>query len=181
MKFLKFRTIIPILAFFIFASCGNAQQNAHQSTATPAQATSTYHAENPGWLVKMEEAYALSKKLNKPIMANFTGSDWCGWCKRLTASVFSQDEFKKWAEKNVVLLELDFPRMKQLPDEIRNQNAGLQQAFQVSGYPTVWVFDLEFDKTTNKFNIIPLGQTGYRATVAVFTSGVDQFLAKRKG
>ena len=99
------------------------------------------------WFTDVKEAVAIGNKEKKPLMLFFTGSDWCGWCKRLTASVFSQDEFKKWAEKNVVLLELDFTRMKQLPDEIRNQNAGLQQAFQVSGYPTVWVFDLEFDKT----------------------------------
>jgi len=178
---MKLKSILPFFAIIIIASCGNAQQNQGASKSTTTSASTAYHAENPGWLVKMEEAYAQSKKLNKPIMANFTGSDWCGWCKRLTAAVFSQDEFKKWAEKNVILLELDFPRMKQLPDEIRNQNAGLQHAFQVSGYPTVWVFDLEFDKATNKFNIIPLGQTGYKASVAEFTSGVDQFLAKRKG
>jgi len=90
-----------------------------------------YKAENEGWLVKMEEAYALSKETGKPIMANFTGSDWCGWCKRLTASVFAKEEFKKWAEKNVILLELDYPRRKTLPEEIRNQNASLQRASSV--------------------------------------------------
>ncbi|MBK6354297.1 MAG: thioredoxin family protein [Saprospiraceae bacterium] len=147
---------------------------------TPAKdANNGYKAEQEGWLVNLDEAYALSKKTNKPIMANFTGSDWCGWCKRLSAAVFVKDDFKAWAKKNVILLELDFPRGKAIPDAIRTQNANLQQAFQVSGYPTIWVFDLEKDKKTNQYQINALGKTGYTATVQEFTSGVDQMIAKR--
>jgi len=147
---------------------------------TPAKdANNGYKAEQEGWLVNLDEAYALSKKTNKPIMANFTGSDWCGWCKRLSAAVFVKDDFKAWAKKNVILLELDFPRGKAIPDAIRAQNANLQQAFQVSGYPTIWVFDLEKDKKTNQYQINALGKTGYTATVQEFTSGVDQMIAKR--
>ena len=142
--------------------------------------TEVYKAENEGWLVKMEEAYALSKKTGKPIMANFTGSDWCGWCKRLTASVFAKDEFKTWADKNVILLELDYPRRKTLPEDIRNQNASLQQAFQVRGFPTVWVFNLDKDETSGQYNIEGLGQTGYRKTVKEFTNDIDRMLVKGK-
>ena len=91
----------------------------------------------------MDEAYELSQKTGKPIMANFTGSDWCGWCKRLTKSVFVKKEFKKWAEENVILLEVDFPRRKKLPPAIQAQNRNIQQALRVSGYPTIWVFDLD--------------------------------------
>ena len=46
-----------------------------------SQTKEEYKAENEGWLVKIEDAYAESKKTGKPILANFTGSDWCGWCK----------------------------------------------------------------------------------------------------
>ena len=139
----------------------------------------TYEAENEGWLVKIEEAYEESKKTGKPILANFTGSDWCGWCKRLTKSVFIEDEFKTWADDNVVLLELDFPRRKQLPNEIRQQNAQLQQAFGVRGYPTVWVFNLDKDDK-GQFQIEGLGKTGYRKTVAEFTSDVERMFAHAK-
>lgn len=138
-----------------------------------------YKAENEGWLVSIDEAYALSKKTGKPIMANFTGSDWCGWCKRLTASVFSKKDFKSWASDNVILLELDFPRKTKLPENIRQQNASLQQAFQVRGYPTVWVFHLEKD-TDGQFQIEGLGKTGYRKTVKEFTGDVDSMIAQYK-
>ncbi len=147
-------------------------------TASFAAAQAKYTAGNEGWLVDLDQAYAQSKKTGKPIMANFTGSDWCGWCKKLTASVFSKPEFKKWADKNVVLLELDFPRNKKVPDNIRQQNYSLQQAFQVRGYPTVWVFNLKKEPKTGQYQIEALGQTGYTATVQEFTSGVDQMLKR---
>lgn len=143
-----------------------------------ADAQEKYVATHEGWFVDVDEAFAKSKKTGRPILANFTGSDWCGWCKRLSASVFTQDEFKKWADKNVILLELDFPRRKVLPQEIQNQNASLQQAFRVSGYPTVWVFDLDKDKN-NQYSIKALGKTGYTATAKEFISGVDQMIARR--
>ena len=47
----------------------------------------------------------------------------------------SLTEFKKWAADNVILLELDFPRRKKLPMQIRQQNANLQKAFSITGYP----------------------------------------------
>lgn len=138
-----------------------------------------YKAHAEGWLVNLEEARLLSLKTGKPIMANFTGSDWCGWCKKLKFEVFDKDEFKKWAEKNVVLLEIDFPRKLQIPDDIKKQNAGLQQAFQVSGYPTIWVFNLGKDDK-GQYTIDALGKTGYVSGVPAFTEGVDAMIKQAK-
>ena len=137
-------------------------------------------AEDEGWLVDLEEAYNLSKDTNKPILANFTGTDWCGWCKKLRAEVFSRPEFKTWAKENVVLLELDFPRRKKLSEEQIQQNRGLQQAFQVRGYPTIWVFDLKRPNDNEKFEIHALGKTGYiRGGASVFTGEIDKMLARK--
>jgi thiol:disulfide interchange protein len=147
-----------------------------QKAATPKVVT--HKAHNEGWLVSVQEAFEVSEKTGKPIMANFTGSDWCGWCKRLTANVFDHKEFKDWAAKNVVLLELDYPRRSQLPEEIVQQNAGMQQAFSVGGYPTIWLFKMKKDK--EQFNIIPYGKTGYAPDVAQFTSAANQIIAQGK-
>lgn len=57
-------------------------------TLTAFTQNTPYKATHEGWLVSIDEAFTLSKKTGKPIMANFTGSDWCGWCKRLSAAVF---------------------------------------------------------------------------------------------
>ena len=145
-----------------------------------ASAQSEYKATQEGWLVSIEEAYQQSQESGKPILANFTGSDWCGWCKKLAANVFVKNEFKEWAEENVVLLELDFPRRTNIPSEIRQQNNSLKNAFNVRGFPSIWVFNLE-KNDKNEFNISPLGRTGYTSTVDQFTSGVDEMIAKGEG
>ena len=139
-----------------------------------------YKAKNDGWLVLIDEAYAESEKTGKPILANFTGSDWCGWCKRLDKSVFHHKEFQDWADDNVVLLELDFPRRFKVPQFIQEQNANLQRAFQVRGFPTLWLFELEKDDA-GQFNVNALGKTGYTKTVAEFTGSMEQMMAKGKG
>ena len=142
-------------------------------------AQSDYKGGNEGWLVNLEEAYDQSKKTGKPILANFTGSDWCGWCKRLTKSVFVKDEFKTWASDNVILLELDYPRRTKVPQDIKQQNAGLQQAFKIRGFPTIWVFNLDKD-AEGKWEIDAFGKTGYTKTPGEFTSGIDKMIARKK-
>src|SRR4051812_4548295 len=78
------------------------------------------------WYTDLNKANEAATKTGKPLFAFFTGSDWCGWCRKLNADVFDKPGFKAWAKKNVVLLEVDFPRRKQLPQELAEQNAGLQ-------------------------------------------------------
>ena len=128
------------------------------------------------WHTDFTEAAKLSQKTNKPIMANFTGSDWCGWCKVLKREVFVTDEFKKWAKKNVILLELDFPRRKQLSPELKKQNSALQRAFGVRGYPTVWLFNVGKEKDPKK-DLVPLGKTGYiKGGAKVWIASIDKYL-----
>ena len=112
------------------------------------------------WYNDITQAYQLSKQTQKPIFAFFTGSDWCGWCHKMVNNVFDKPQFQAWAKQNVILLELDFPRNKKLPDNLAQQNGSLQQAFKVQGFPTVWIFNMSKD-SVNKFNISPLGNIGY--------------------
>jgi protein disulfide-isomerase len=113
------------------------------------------------WYTDINKVHELSVQTKKPVFAFFTGSDWCGWCHRLQAAVFSKPGFKTWAKQNVILLEVDFPRQKQLPDALAQQNQGLQQFFKVEGYPSIWMFYINKDKATGKYNISALGNLGY--------------------
>ena len=123
--------------------------------------TTSVKVESLTWLTDFEKANAESQKTGKPIFAFFTGSDWCGWCKRLQAVVFSKPEFVTWANKNVILLELDFPRRKKLPAKLQQQNRQFQQLFKVRGYPTIHIFNAKKDAKTNKMNVMQLGNLGY--------------------
>lgn len=113
------------------------------------------------WYTDFNEANELSQSSDKPIFAFFTGSDWCGWCRKLQADVFKKESFIKWANANVVLLELDFPRRTQLPDSVRQQNAQLAQLFKVRGYPTVWIFDAVKNDSTEQIQLQAYGSLGY--------------------
>ncbi len=94
-------------------------------------------AAREGWLDDLEKAKAQAKAENKKILLDFTGSDWCGWCKKLEAEVFSQQAWKDYAAKHLVLVELDFPRGFQLPPETKKQNDELAKKFAIHGYPTI--------------------------------------------
>tara|TARA_B100001063_G_C16691478_1_gene517308 strand:+ start:65 stop:553 length:489 start_codon:yes stop_codon:yes gene_type:complete len=120
-----------------------------------------YSQENDGWLLNFDKAAELSMKTGKPILANFTGSDWCGWCIRLKKEVFVTPAFKKWADENVILLELDYPRRTPQTEEIKKQNRELQQFFKVRGYPTLHMFNVGI--VDGKTQITSLGKTGYVA------------------
>lgn len=113
------------------------------------------------WYSNLNEANKISQSSKKPIFAFFTGSDWCGWCHRLQREVFAKPEFVEWARNNVVLLELDFPRNKQMPAEIVQQNQSLQQQFQVQGFPTIWMFFASKANANNQISLNPLGSLGY--------------------
>lgn len=132
------------------------------------------------WLTSMDKAMEISTKEKKPIMLFFTGSDWCGWCMRLQKEVFFKPEFAKWAKENVVLVELDFPRKKQLDPALQQQNYGLQNALRVQGYPTIWFITAE-KKADGKVNLSQLGSTGYVAGgPEAWISGANQILANNK-
>ncbi len=128
------------------------------------------------WHEDLNKAIEVSQKENKPLMLFFTGSDWCGWCIRLQKEVFFKPEFVQWAQKNVVLVELDFPRRKAQTPEIKSQNAQLQQQFQVRGYPTVW-FVKAAPNSAGQVNLSQLGKTGYvKGGASVWVSGANQIL-----
>ena len=136
----------------------------------------SFSQEKVVWHEDLTEAIQISQKENKPLMLFFTGSDWCGWCVRLQKEVFFKPEFTKWAEKNVVLVELDFPRRKAQKDAIKSQNAQLQQQFQVRGYPTIW-FVKAATNSAGQVNLSQLGKTGYvKGGAAAWISGANQIL-----
>ena len=144
-------------------------------------------ANNSGWLINYEDVYNQSIEQNKPIMANFTGSDWCGWCKKTKKAVFDTETFKKWAEQNVILFELDYPRRTPQDSNIKQQNANLQRTFGqlVRGFPTVLIFDIERvlqeDGSKSQDNIKIIGQRmGYMADPVSFINVAETNLKNRQ-
>jgi thioredoxin-related protein len=105
--------------------------------------SSVGRADDGDWKTDFEAAKTQAKAEDKLMLVDFTGSDWCGFCIKLHDEVFSKDAFKNDAAKKFVLVELDFPHEKKLPDELKAQNEKLGKEYKVNGYPTVCLMDAE--------------------------------------
>lgn len=133
-------------AFLALSGCGRKSEPVDvSSTQTPPTTNSVSSTKTapvkPGWTTSYEEGQQDAKANNKLVLLDFTGSDWCGWCIMLEREVFSKPQFKEYASKNLVLVELDFPKRKPMPDAIKVQNVKLARRYQVQGFPTIIVLN----------------------------------------
>ena len=94
-----------------------------------------------GWLTDLEKAKAQAKAEKKMVLIDFTGSDWCGWCIKFDEETLSKTEFKEFAKKNLVLVELDYPRKKQQSAALKAANERLKKQYKVTGFPTFVLLD----------------------------------------
>jgi len=97
--------------------------------------------DNLNWEENLETALQKAKTENKAVLVNFTGSDWCVWCQKLSAEVFSQSEFEDYADDNLILVRLDFPRSIEQSAETKAYNNQLAQRYGVQGFPTILFFN----------------------------------------
>ncbi len=95
------------------------------------------------WQTDMDQAMTIAQKEQRVLLVNFTGSDWCYWCKRLKAEVFDQPEFIAYANEQLVLVKLDFPKNNRPPNY--NENVRLAQQYQVQGFPTILLMNPKGD------------------------------------
>lgn len=149
------RVLYALLPMFAAASCGGGEkppptENPTASGESGGAASSTA-AE---WSSDYDAAIARAGREKKAVLAFFTGSDWCGWCRKLTAEVFSTPEFASWSARHAVLVEFDFPRGYELEPELMKRNASFKNLLNVTGFPTVVFLDAAGQE---------LGRVGYVA------------------
>ena len=92
----------------------------------------------PGtWTQDLDAARTYAQKNDLPLMLMFTGSDWCYWCKLMDANVFSGETFYNYAQNNLVLVTIDFPKDKSIvPEAYQERNQKLGKEFRIRGVPT---------------------------------------------
>lgn len=105
------------------------------------------------WEISVEEAQERAAAEDKELLYFFAGSDWCSWCERLIGEVFSEELFRSFESNYVVPILIDFPRYREIPQDLLNRNFQLQEEFGIQAYPTVIVLTPEGEE---KF------RTGYR-------------------
>jgi thioredoxin-related protein len=134
------------------------------SLALLIASTAFLHAD---WTTDYKAALAQAKTQKKLVLLDFTGSDWCGYCQLLDKEVFTQPAFKDYADKNYIMVTVDFPQQKPLPDDVKQQNDALGKEFKIDGYPTLIVLDADGKELGR--------QVGYDPG-----SGTDAVIAKLK-
>lgn len=122
------------------------------------------NTEKEVWVQDFAKAKAQAKAEKKDLLIDFTGSDWCSWCMRLDKEVFAQAQFQSAAQKDFILVKLDFPQDESLVTaEIKAQNTKLQEQYSIQGFPTVLLTDCDG---------VVYAQTGYEQ------GGAEPYVAK---
>lgn len=95
------------------------------------------------WSTDYAKALETAKAQNKRVLLDFTGSDWCGPCIYFKKTALSRPEFVAYAEKNLILVEVDYPQRKQQSEELVKQNERLAKEYGLEGkgLPTVVLLD----------------------------------------
>lgn len=117
------------------------------------------------WTTDYAAALRQAKAEKKKVFLFFTGSDWCGWCKKLDREILGTSDFKGYAGSNLVLVKLDFPRGVPQSAQLKAANQKLAQQYGIEGFPTIIVLNSEGEN---------VGQLGY------MDGGPKQFIAALK-
>ena len=117
---------------------GLASENGSGNAAAPESSLE--------WMTDYQAALEASRESGKPVLINFTGSDWCPPCIQMKNDVLETAMFHEFASDELVLLELDFPRNKPQEPEVVRQNRELAEKFAIQGYPTFVVVDEDGDE-----------------------------------
>ena len=124
-----------------------------------------------GWLTDYKQAQQQAKNNKKLLLLEFTGSDWCGPCIYFKRNVLSKPEFKEYASKNLVLVEVDFPQGKQQSATLKEQNMQLGMRYQVEGFPTIVVLSGEGRKVWEFVGLFPGDQKAFIAQLEKLPKG----------
>ena len=126
-----------------------------------------------GWTEDFEAAKQQAAKEGKLILMDFSGSDWCGWCKKMDEDVFTKDRFVREASKKFVLVSVDSPRDKSILSALaRKQNKALAETYDVRGYPTVVIVDPDGKEVKRHSGYRVGGPNGYLKYLRELTRGV---------
>ncbi len=123
---------------------------------------SFFYVPSASWHTNFDEARQIAKQGHKHILLNFSGSDWCGPCIRLHKEIFGAEQFQKFAETNLVLVNADFPRLKknQLSSSQQKINDAIADKYNSNGTFPLTLLLNENGKVLKEWDGLPKGTPG---------------------
>jgi len=107
-----------------------------------------------GFTDNLDEALDAARQNGKYVYVCFSGSDWCGWCRKLEREVFSKAAFRDGVMNDYELVFIDLPQDESLLSEhAKANNRKLVEKYAIEGFPTALI--LEPDGSV-------VAKTGYR-------------------
>ena len=96
----------------------------------------TAHADE--WLNNFSTAQQNSVLSGKPILVYIAGTGWDPWSKKMDEEVFETQEFKKYAQENLILFRFDCLKKGPYDDPIKN---ALYTKLNIHGVPVCKLID----------------------------------------
>ena len=110
-KFIPMKKVLFFASVFIAAGLLLACQSegtkvAEESTKPTLTSAKSVHASGPINWMTWDEAVKANQKTGKKIFIDFY-TDWCGWCKKMDATTFSDPEVAKYINENFYAVKFD--------------------------------------------------------------------------
>lgn len=102
----------------------------------------------PIWL-NVDDGLKAGKALKKYVVADFY-TDWCGWCKVLDKTTFHDPTVESFLAKNAICMKVN--------SEDNKTGSSLSEKFEVSGWPTVIIFDPAGHEVDRNAGYLPAAQ-----------------------
>mgnify|MGYP006281549091 CR=1 FL=1 len=136
----------------------------------PATVVAAEHA-LAGWHTSFDQAMAEAESTGKPVLAVFTGSDWCPHCRTLENNVLATPTFREWAEGKVILLVIDLPQQG-ITEAVRVERSKVCIRYGVRNFPAVLMLGPDGSKLGEK--------RGYQnQSAASWVTDMAQYLPSR--
>lgn len=135
------KRILFVLAALFLVSTMLLARNDNVNSSEEQQAVAALPRNNSttpeGWSDDLDAALKLAREQKKFVLVLFTGSDWCGWCKKLKADTLMQSEFLDFSSKHLIKVYIDLPR-EGLTDEQKMKNQQIMNSVcgDRAGFPT---------------------------------------------
>lgn len=114
----------------------------------PSDSTTNSGAEKKINWVTIEEAEKLTRENPRKIFVDVY-TDWCGWCKRMDKTTFSDEAVIDYVNENYYAVKLNAESQDNYSVKgMKTTSAELARSFRVSSYPTIVFIDETFNNVT---------------------------------